>query len=122
MFSQCVKTSFFFKQEVFPQPKGRKQISPGSDALYLERVNYPSNCFTLNIKKDTEEEANGIIRITFFLKRPESADSKETKKLQNLFWLPLIQIHTGTDTTDGYIISIQIQRPSGEMEKMIHLL
>ena len=88
----------------------------------MERVNYPSNYFTLNIKKDTEEEANGIIRITFFLKRPESADSKETKKLQNLFWLPLIQKHTGTDTTDGYIISIQIQRPSGEMEKMIHLL
>ena len=84
----------------------------------MERVNYPSNCFTLNIKKDTEEEANGIIRITFFLKRPESADSKETKKLQNLFWLPLIQIHTGTDTTDGYIISIQIQRPSGEMENI----
>ena len=59
----------------------------------MERVNYPSNCFTLNIKKDTEEEANGIIRITFFLKRPKSADSKETNKMQNLFWLPLIQIH-----------------------------
>ena len=88
----------------------------------MERVNYPSNCFTLDIRKDTEEEASGIFIILFFLKRPESADSKETNKLQNLFWLPLIQIHTDTDTTDGYIISIQIQSPSIEVDKMIHML
>ena len=54
-----------------------KKITSDSDMLYLERVNYPANCFTLNLANDTDIQEKGIIDIGFILKKPENADTKE---------------------------------------------
>ena len=59
-----------------------KKFNSDSAAFYLERVNYPYNCFTLNLGNDKDVQENGITDIRFLLKKPENADTEETE-LQN---------------------------------------
>lgn len=75
------------------EPGKNKKIISDNDKLYLERVNYPANCFTLNLANDTDIQEKGIIDIGFILKKPENADTKE-KQICKIYqgFPPLIQI------------------------------
>ena len=61
-----------------------KRFTSNSSFVYLKRVNYPYNCFTLNLGNDTDVQANGITDIRFHLNRPKNADTEKIE-LQNQY-------------------------------------
>ena len=98
----CKRTSLF-DLEGFPKSgKGKKRITSDSDAFYVERVNYPSNCFTLNIANDNDVQAKGITNIRFLLKKPEYVDTKSYHIDLNVIGK---EIATNRDITEHFFYS-----------------
>ena len=94
------KIASLFDLEGFPKSgKGKKRITSDSDAFYVERVNYPSNCFTLNLANDSDVQANGITNIRFLLKKPENVDTQSYRIDLNVIGH---EIATNRDITEHF--------------------
>ena len=69
----------------FQSGKSKKFTSDSAD-LNVKRVNYPCNCFTLNLANDSDVQGNGITDIHFKLKKVKNNETKEATqrcKMQN---------------------------------------
>ena len=65
-------------------------------------MNYPSNCFTLNIANDNDVQAKGITNIRFLLKKPENVDTKSYHIDLNVIGK---EIATNRDITEHFFYS-----------------
>ena len=69
----------------FQSGKSKKFTSDSAD-LNVKRVNYPRNCFTLNLANDSDVQGNGITDIHFKLKKVknnETIEATQRCKMQN---------------------------------------
>ena len=69
----------------FQSGKSKKFTSDSVD-INVKRVNYPRNCFTLNLANDSDVQGNGITDMYFKLKKVKNNETKEATqrcKMQN---------------------------------------